>query len=82
MRFGKYDANYGILLKGTGKGGFEYVPQWQSGFNLRGDIRSVLAIHNTLLFGINGAPVKAYQYKTENNKSSIAKTQNSKRLHD
>ncbi len=75
LRFGKYDANYGVLLKGNGKGSFEYVPQWQSGFNLWGDVRSVLTIHNTLLFGINGAPVKAYQYKIENNKSTMAKAQ-------
>ncbi len=75
LRFGKYDANYGVLLKGNGKGGFEYVPQWQSGFNLWGDVRSVLTINNTLLFGVNGTAVKAYQYKTENHKNSIVKAQ-------
>ncbi len=61
LRFGKYDANYGVLLKGDGNGHFEYVPQWQSGFNIRGDVRSVININNTLLFGINQAPLKAYK---------------------
>jgi len=75
LRFGKYDANYGVLLKGDGKGSFEYIPQWQSGFNIWGDVRSVLSINNTLLFGINQAPIKAYQFKKQNDKNITAKTQ-------
>jgi hypothetical protein len=61
LRFGKYDANYGILLKGDGRGGFQYISQQQSGFHLQGDVRSVLNINNTLLFGINQQPVTAYK---------------------
>ncbi|QRR03535.1 VCBS repeat-containing protein [Dyadobacter sandarakinus] len=61
LRFGKYDANYGVLLKGKGNGAFEYVPQALSGFSLRGDVRSVLPVGNKLLFGINQQEVKAYQ---------------------
>jgi len=61
LRFGKSDANYGILLKGDGKGHFIYVPQLKSGFHLWGDVRSVLEVNNTLLFGINGQGVKAYK---------------------
>ena len=61
LRFGKYDANYGVLLQGDGKGSFAYVPQWQSGFSLRGDVRSVLNINNTLIFGINQSVLKAYK---------------------
>jgi hypothetical protein len=61
LRFGKYDANYGTLLKGDGKGGFTYVNQQQSGFRLWGDVRSVLAINNELLFGINGGEIKVYK---------------------
>ncbi len=63
IRFGKYDANYGVLLKGDGKGGFTYVAQQQSGFKLWGDVRSVLQINNTLLFGINGTGITAYKQK-------------------
>lgn len=61
LRFGKYDANYGVLLKGDGKGNFEYVPQWQSGFRLWGDVRSVLQVNDTWLFGINQREIKAYK---------------------
>ena len=33
---GIYDASYGILLKGDGKGNFTAVPAQQSGINIRG----------------------------------------------
>jgi hypothetical protein len=63
LRFGKNDANYGVLLKGDGKGHFNYISQQQSGFHIWGDVRSVLSINNSLLFGINQQPVKAYQLR-------------------
>ena len=61
LRFGRSDANYGLLLQGNGKGAFSVVPQPQAGFKLMGDVRSVLPIGNTLLFGINQQAVKAYR---------------------
>jgi len=61
LRFGKYDANYGVLLKGDGKGNFAYIPQLQSGFKITGDVRSVLPLNNMLLFGINQSAVVAYK---------------------
>ncbi len=61
LRFGKYDANYGVLLKGDGKGGFIYIGQQQSGFNVWGDVRSVINMNNTLLIGINQKQLKAYK---------------------
>ncbi len=61
LRMGKYDANYGMLLKGDGKGHFQYIPQLRSGFKLWGDVRSVTEINHTLLFGINQVGVKAYK---------------------
>lgn len=63
LRFGKYDASFGVLLKGDGKGSFEYVPQWQSGFRLWGDVRSVLQVNDTWLFGINQNAIKAYKVR-------------------
>ena len=63
LRFGKYDANYGILLEGNGKGAFSYVPQEQSGFLLKGDVRSILPLNDLLLFGINQQAIKAYKWK-------------------
>jgi hypothetical protein len=63
LRFGKYDANYGVLLKGDGKGNLRYIEQPVSGFHLRGDVRSVVDLGGTLLFGINGVGVRAYRLK-------------------
>ena len=61
LRFGKSDANYGVLLRGNGKGEFTYIPQPVSGFRLQGDIRGVLQINNLLLFGINQQKVVVYK---------------------
>lgn len=60
LRFGKYDANYGVLLRGDGQGHFTYVSQQESGFHLRGDVRSVVPMDQYLLFGINQQSIKAY----------------------
>ncbi len=63
LRFGNCDANYGVLLKGDGKGNFTYINQQQSGFQLRGDVRSVININDTFLFGISQKDIKAYKLK-------------------
>jgi len=63
LRFGKSDANYGVLLKGDGMGNFNYINQRQSGFHIWGDVRSVLSINNILLFGINQDGIKAFKLK-------------------
>ncbi len=63
LRLGKYDANYGLLLKGDGQGNFTTIPQKQSGFRLTGDVRSILPVANKLLFGINQKQIDAYQLK-------------------
>jgi len=64
IKFGRYEANHGILLLNDGKGNFTYVPQYKSGFNLRDDIRSAETINSasgqTIIFGANDAPLKAY----------------------
>jgi len=62
LRLGKFDANYGVLMKGNGQGGFEYIPQSISGFDLRGDVRSSIQLNDMLLFGINGQPLTAYRF--------------------
>jgi hypothetical protein len=61
IRFGKYDANYGVLLEGRGGKGFRYVPQYESGFSLRGDVRHTLQIGEMLLFGTNRDSLQAYR---------------------
>ena len=61
LRFGRSDANSGVLLRGDGRGGFTTVPPAQSGFRLTGDVRSVLSVGNTLLVGVNQQAVRAYR---------------------
>lgn len=61
IRFGKYDANYGVLLKGDGKGNYQYISQPKSGFNIRGDVRSVVQLNNILLFALDKGKLKAYK---------------------
>ena len=63
LKFGKYDANYGLLLRGDGQGQFSTVPQQQAGLRLKGDVRSVLLIKNDVVFGVNQQALKAYRLK-------------------
>lgn len=67
IRFSRYDANHGILLTGDGKGNFNYEPQWKSGFNIRGDVRSLQTINTEkrtdLVFGVNDSRVKVYHLR-------------------
>lgn len=58
IKIGKMDANYGILLKGSGKGGFQYTPQYQSGLNIKGCVRDVVSLKTkngatVLMLGVN-----------------------------
>jgi hypothetical protein len=65
VRLGKYDANYGILLRGEGNASFKYIPQYESGLSLRGDVRGVLEIDDKLLFGVNRSAIRAYKLVDE-----------------
>jgi hypothetical protein len=60
LKFGNSDANYGVLLKGNGKGSYGYIPQSRSGFAIKGDVRSVINVNDQLIFGINQGSLKAY----------------------
>jgi len=44
VKFGRYDANFGTLLKGNGHGGFEAVPGITSGLRIKGEVRDVTAV--------------------------------------
>ena len=43
---GRYDASYGVYLKGLGKGEFNVIPTKESGFLLEGEIRDFKWIHS------------------------------------
>lgn len=41
INYGLYDASYGILLKGDGKGSFKTFPNRESGLSVKGEVRSM-----------------------------------------
>jgi len=61
VRFPKYDANYGLLLRGDGDGGFAAVPQRRSGFAVRGDVRGLATIGDRILFARNRKALTSYR---------------------
>ena len=63
LKFGKYDANYGLLISGDGQGGFATVSQSQAGLRLQGDVRSVISLKDVLIIGVNQEGLKAYKMK-------------------
>lgn len=78
---GRYDASYGLFLKGIGKGDFKSIPPVQSGFLTDGDVRSMNVItkgnEKIILVGINNDKLKCYGVKSFN---AVAKNKNGKAL--
>jgi enediyne biosynthesis protein E4 len=64
LKIGSIDANTGCLLKGNGKGDFEYVSQVVSGLNVKGDVKSVEEVmingKKHLVIGIADESIKMY----------------------
>ncbi|MEO8108624.1 MAG: VCBS repeat-containing protein [Ginsengibacter sp.] len=64
---GRYDASYGLLLTGNGRGDFNAVPPAKSGLILDGDVKDlkIISVGNQkiLLAAINDAPMKAFALK-------------------
>ncbi|WP_276361777.1 VCBS repeat-containing protein [Daejeonella sp. H1SJ63] len=64
IKFGQYTASNGVLITGTPDGKFTYVPQWKSGLNIKGNVRSLQVIGKAkdsagrIIFGINNAEAK------------------------
>jgi len=65
LKLGSFDANYGCLLKGDGKGGFKYVDQTISGLSVIGDVKSAVEtkINNVpyLIIGLSDGPLQFYK---------------------
>lgn len=63
IRTGKIDADYGVYLKGDGKGHFNYTEQPASGLCIKGCVRDIIQLKDgagkpLLVFGLNDqAPV-------------------------
>ena len=65
IRMGRYEANHGVVLQGSGNGVFTYVPQQKSGLNIRGDVRSMEWIGGRLIVGGNDISLKAYSIQKD-----------------
>jgi hypothetical protein len=61
IRLGKWDANYGTLVLGDGKGKFNYLSQPGSGFMIHGDVRSSILLGDIVLAGVNGGKLVSYK---------------------
>jgi hypothetical protein len=66
IKIGKIDAGYGVLLKGDGKGNFNYVPQLSSGLSVKGCTRDLIQVNssrqNRVIFSVNNATPVVYTY--------------------
>lgn len=66
VKYGRYDANRGTLLLGNGKGSFEPVNNLQSGFNIEGEVRDIVALKlangdEIIMFAKNNTDIQTYQ---------------------
>jgi hypothetical protein len=65
---GRYDASYGLFLKGTKKG-FIPVPPVQSGFIVNGDIRSMALLqtkdkNKVVVVAVNNDSLRVFKVKS------------------
>ena len=65
LKLGSFDASYGCLLTGDGKGGFKYQTQLSSGLSVTGDVKSAVEtkINDSkyILIGVSGQPLQFYK---------------------
>lgn len=61
LRFGKYDANMGLLVEQVERNHWKSVSQSKSGFRIRGDVRSGLLMGDRLLIGHHSDGVLMYR---------------------
>ncbi|TSD66455.1 RNA-binding protein [Inquilinus sp. KBS0705] len=67
LKLGSFDANYGCLLTGDGKGGFEYKTQGIVGLSVEGDVKSANEITvNSIKYLMLGVSNQAIQFYKEN----------------
>jgi hypothetical protein len=60
---GAYDASYGLVLKGDGRGNFLPLDGVRSGLILDGDIRAMTVIGNLLLVAPNDGKLKTFHFR-------------------
>lgn len=66
LKLGSFDANYGCLLTGDGKGNFTYQVQPLAGLSVNGDVKSATEVNingaNYVLIGASGQALQFYKY--------------------
>jgi enediyne biosynthesis protein E4 len=60
---GRWDASYGTLLKGKGKGAFDIVKNKQVGLNIKGQVRDIVSFGNKIIIAKNGENLQILQKK-------------------
>ncbi len=60
LYFGKYDASQGVVLLGDGKGRFTNATKAQSGLNLKGNVRRIIAGKDLMLIYLDESAVSIY----------------------
>ena len=63
---GIYDASYGLLLKGDGKGNFNSVSSQNSGISVKGEVRNLIYLNSKkgkLVFLLNNGAPAVYEKK-------------------
>ena len=65
LKLGSFDAGYGCLLKGDGKGNFQYIPQRNAGICVKGDVKSAAIINiggnPYVMIGINNKGISLFK---------------------
>ena len=60
-RTGKLTGNLGVVGLNNGKGNFKVLKQFESGLNLKGDVRRLIVMDDILMAGINNHQVLSYR---------------------
>ncbi|MDP3200530.1 MAG: VCBS repeat-containing protein [Algoriphagus sp.] len=62
IKFGRYDANHGLVFLGDGMGGFKALSSVQSGLSLKGEIRKIEVFGEYLLFYLKGDGIYLFRH--------------------
>ena len=76
LKIGAIDATYGCVLVNDGNAHFNYIPQFQSGLSIRGDVKSVVAVNvkgkPVLVVGVSNDKLVFYEMPESAQKSGTA----------
>ncbi|MCW5517202.1 VCBS repeat-containing protein [Muriicola sp. Z0-33] len=66
VKYGRYDANKGVLLLGDGHGKFKFINNAESGMLINGEVRDVISVKGSdgqelVIFSQNNMPVEIYK---------------------